>query len=60
MQTTQACPACKNGKTIDKRSSGIDANGMAEEEVVSITIPAGVEDGMQLKVSGKGNVALFD
>ena len=28
-----------------------------EEELVSIKIPAGVEDGMQLKVSGKGNEA---
>ena len=28
-----------------------------EEETVSIKIPAGVEEGMQLKVSGKGNAA---
>ena len=62
MQTTQACPACQGmGKTIDKRPSGTDANGMLQkEEVVSINIPAGVEDGMQLKVSGKGNAAPFD
>ena len=62
MQTAQACPACQGmGKTIDKRPSGTDANGMLQkEEVVSINIPAGVEDGMQLKVSGKGNAAPFD
>ena len=62
MQTTQACPACQGmGKTIDKRPSGTDSNGMLQkEEVVSINIPAGVEDGMQLKVSGKGNAAPFD
>ena len=61
MQTTQACPACQGmGKTIDKRPSGTDVNGMLQkEEIVSINIPAGVEDGMQLKVSGKGN-APFD
>ena len=62
MQTTQACPACQGmGKTIDKRPSGTDVNGMLQkEEIVSINIPAGVEDGMQLKVSGKGNAAPFD
>ena len=62
MQTAQACPACQGmGKIIDKKPSGTDANGMLQkEEVVSINIPAGVEDGMQLKVSGKGNAAPFD
>ncbi len=62
MQTTVACPSCNGlGKTIDKRPSGSDSNGMIQqEEVVSISIPAGVEEGMQLKVSGKGNAAPFD
>ena len=59
MQTASACPNCNgNGKMISKRPSGTDANGMLKEsETVKITIPAGVEDGMQLKVSGKGNAA---
>ena len=59
MQTQSTCPHCNgNGKKIDKRPSGADANGMIKEkETVKITIPAGVEDGMQLKVSGKGNGA---
>ena len=30
---------------------------MIKEETVSIKIPAGVEEGMQLKVSGKGNAS---
>ena len=62
MQTTQACPACQRmGKTIDKNLVVQTSNGMLQkEEVVSINIPAGVEDGMQLKVSGKGNAAPFD
>ena len=62
MQTSQACPACQGmGKIIDKKPSGTNANGMLQkEEVVSINIPAGVEDGMQLKVTGKGNAAPFD
>jgi molecular chaperone DnaJ len=62
MQTSAPCPSCGGlGKSIDQRPNGSDANGMIEkEEVVSINIPAGVEDGMQLKVSGKGNAAPFD
>ena len=59
MQTATTCTTCGgSGKVIDKRPSGADANGMvAQEETVSIKIPAGVEEGMQLKVSGKGNGA---
>ena len=62
MQTSQVCPACQGiGKIIDKKPSGTNPNGMLQkEEVVSINIPAGVEDGMQLKVSGKGNAAPFN
>ena len=59
MQTSSPCPQCSgNGQSIDKRPSGSDQNGMIQsEETVEISIPAGVEDGMQLKVSGKGNAA---
>ena len=62
MQTQSPCPNCNgNGKSIDKRPAGTDANGMLKEtETVKITIPEGVEDGMQLKVSGKGNAAPFE
>ena len=62
MQTQSTCPNCNgNGKSIDNRPSGSDSNGMIKEsETVEITIPAGVEDGMQLKVSGKGNAAPFE
>ena len=59
MQTSTTCPACNGtGKKIDKKPSEADQNGMIQkEETVEISIPAGVEDGMQLKVSGKGNAA---
>lgn len=59
MQTSSPCPTCNgNGKSIDKKPPGSDQNGMIQkEETVEISIPAGVEDGMQLKVSGKGNAA---
>ena len=62
MQTQSTCPHCGGtGKIIENRPSGTDANGMLKEsETVKITIPAGVEDGMQLKVSGKGNAAPFE
>ena len=62
MQTSSTCPTCNGlGKIIDNRPSDSDQNGMIkEEEKVKITIPPGVEDGMQLKVSGKGNAAPFD
>ena len=59
MQTAVTCPTCQgSGQSIEYRPSGSDAQGMInEEETVSIKIPAGVEEGMQLKVSGKGNSA---
>ena len=59
MQSASTCPKCNgSGQTISNRPAGSDANGMVEqEEAVSIKIPAGVEEGMQLKVTGKGNEA---
>ena len=59
MQTATTCDACGgSGKTISNRPAGSDSNGLiTKEEMVSINIPPGVEEGMQLKVSGKGNAA---
>ena len=59
MQTSSPCSNCSGtGKIIDKKPSNAHQNGMIQkEETVDISIPAGVEDGMQLKVSGKGNAA---
>lgn len=59
MQTVATCPACGGlGQTISKRGAGSDANGLAREEsLVSVKIPAGVEEGMQLNLSGLGNEA---
>jgi len=59
MQTAATCSTCGGaGQMIDKRPGGADAQGLkVVEETVSIKIPAGVEEGMQLKVSGKGNGA---
>jgi len=59
MQTSATCSTCSGtGQSMDQKGSGADANGMVTtEETVSIKIPAGVVDGMQLKVAGKGNDA---
>lgn len=62
MQTQSACPTCQGaGKSIDKKPAEADPNGLIrKEEVIEIEIPAGVEDGMQLSVSGKGNAGPFN
>ncbi len=59
MQTASTCPACGGaGQSIDQRPPGTDPSGlMAKEEVISVKIPAGVQDGMQLSMAGKGNEA---
>ncbi|MEA1787043.1 molecular chaperone DnaJ [Arenibacter sp. GZD96] len=59
MQTATACGVCSgSGQLIDHRPVGADAQGLViEEETVSIKIPGGVENDMQLKVPGKGNDA---
>ena len=59
MQTAATCSTCSgSGQIIDSKPKDADAQGMVvQEDTVSIQIPAGVEDGMQLKVSGKGNDA---
>ena len=59
MQTATACTSCGgSGQTLLDKPAGADAQGMIKkEETVAVKIPAGVEAGMQLKVSGKGNEA---
>tara|TARA_B100000768_G_scaffold111492_1_gene103296 strand:+ start:4791 stop:5906 length:1116 start_codon:yes stop_codon:yes gene_type:complete len=59
MQTASTCPQCQgSGQSVKNRPSGSDEWGMVRKEaVVSIDIPGGVEDGMQLSVRGEGNGA---
>lgn len=59
MVSASTCSTCNgSGKVIDKRPPGVDSTGLEmKEEVISIKIPAGVADGMQLSMSGKGNMA---
>ncbi|MFT4972815.1 MAG: molecular chaperone DnaJ [Saprospiraceae bacterium] len=59
MQSASTCPTCGgSGQILDKKPAEADSQGMiTEDDTVSIKIPAGVVDGMQLKVSNKGNDA---
>ncbi len=57
MQTTSACPSCNGeGQIIKNKCASCAGEGVVRgEEVVTFKIPAGVAEGMQLNVSGKGN-----
>jgi molecular chaperone DnaJ len=57
MVSASTCPACGGeGKIISERCGSCGGDGtVLEEEVIPIKIPAGVEEGMQLQMNGKGN-----
>jgi molecular chaperone DnaJ len=57
MQTVTTCPACNGeGTTITAKCGSCKGEGRVyAEETVSIDIPAGVQEGMQLNINGRGN-----
>jgi molecular chaperone DnaJ len=59
MVSATTCPACNgSGQVIDRRPPGVDSSGLvSKEEVITVRIPPGVADGMQLSMTGKGNEA---
>lgn len=59
MQTTSTCPTCEGeGKIINEKCAHCGGEGvLLSEEVITINIPGGVAEGMQLSLSGKGNAA---
>ncbi|MDR0537829.1 MAG: molecular chaperone DnaJ [Tannerellaceae bacterium] len=59
MQATVVCPTCQGeGKIITKKCMVCAGEGIVkDDDVISIQIPAGVGEGMQLSMSGKGNAA---
>lgn len=59
MQTTSTCPTCNGeGSTVTSKCNVCHGDGVVRgEETISINIPAGVSEGMQLSMSGKGNAA---
>jgi molecular chaperone DnaJ len=59
MQTSAPCNVCGGeGKVITKKCPKCYGEGIVQaEEVIPLSIPAGLAQGMQLSVSGKGNAA---
>ena len=59
MQTQSVCPHCGGeGRIIKDKCRDCNGEGIVRsEEIITINIPAGVADGMQLSMSGKGNAA---
>jgi molecular chaperone DnaJ len=59
MQTTAVCPTCSGaGKNITQKCNHCNGEGVTrDDEVITLNIPAGVAEGMQLSVSGRGNAA---
>lgn len=59
MQTTSTCPTCNGeGSQITSKCTTCHGDGVTRgEETITINIPAGVSEGMQLSMSGKGNAA---
>ena len=57
MQTVTTCPACNgDGSQILNKCSPCKGEGRVYgEDTISLDIPAGVQEGMQLSVNGKGN-----
>jgi DnaJ-class molecular chaperone with C-terminal Zn finger domain len=58
MQSQGVCPNCNgSGKIIDKKCDQCSDGVKREDEIITLNIPAGVYDGMQLSLAGKGNAA---
>jgi molecular chaperone DnaJ len=57
MQTVTTCPTCNGeGSTVTAKCTACKGEGRVySEETVTIDIPAGVQEGMQLNVAGRGN-----
>lgn len=59
MQSSAPCPNCQGeGRIITNKCTECGGEGVIQkEEVVTIDIPAGVADGMELSMRGAGNAA---
>lgn len=60
MQTTAPCPTCNgSGKTIAHKCGNCHGEGrIYGEETISLDIPPGVSDGIQMSMGGKGNAGM--
>ncbi len=59
MQTSSTCHTCGgDGKIIEQKCDSCYGEGIVTgEELIELKIPAGLSEGVQLSVSGKGNAA---
>lgn len=57
MVSASTCGVCGgSGQIVDQKPAEADARGLIiKEEIITINIPGGVAEGMQLSMSGKGN-----
>ena len=62
MRSEVACPRCNGqGKIIKNKCQHCNGEGIVMgEEIVEVNIPAGVYEGMQLSMRGKGNAGKFN
>ena len=62
MRSEVACPRCNGqGKVIKTKCQHCNGDGIVMgEEIVEVNIPAGVYEGMQLSMRGKGNAGKFN
>ena len=58
MVSTSTCPQCNgDGKIISERCDTCAGEGrLLQDDLITLNIPGGVAEGMQLSMSGKGNV----
>ena len=57
MVSTSTCPACNgDGKIVKERCESCAGEGrLMQDDMITLNIPGGVGEGMQLSMSGKGN-----
>ncbi|OGF30041.1 molecular chaperone DnaJ [Candidatus Falkowbacteria bacterium RIFOXYD2_FULL_35_9] len=60
-QTSSVCPDCRGeGKIVEKKCSHCAGSGIEKNtSKIEVQVPAGVENGMTLRLSGQGNAAHF-
>ncbi|MCP4521051.1 MAG: molecular chaperone DnaJ [Cytophagales bacterium] len=58
MVSENECPSCGgSGKIIKEKCTSCYGEGVvSEEDIITINVPAGVAEGMQLSMAGKGNM----
>lgn len=56
----RTCPSCQGqGQTIDNPCSNCNGTGaVRKDKTLSVNIPAGVEDGMRIRLSGEGEAGM--